>query len=351
MHDARDSDGSAALLQAMLASSLDAVITIDAEGHILMFNHAAEATFGHREADVLGKDVADLIIPPSLRERHRTAMARFLATGERTILNRRVEVTGLHSGGREFTVELTVTSVPMDGPPIFTAYLRDITDRQRAEQELLASRARVVESADRERKRIERNLHDGAQQRLVAILLLLRRMSGDGQLASGVREALDLAIDETAHAIDELRELVRGIHPVALTESGLAAALRGVAHRSPVEVEVDVPEERLPESIEVAFYYVAAESLANIAKHAHARTASLSIAVGDEDVVLRVSDDGVGGAHTDGGSGFAGLADRMEALGGTVEVESPAGAGTTITATAPLTVVARPSEHGRRDPA
>jgi len=336
MSGLRDTDGAAALLEAMLASSLDAVVTIDAEGRILMFNHAAEATFGHREEDALGKDVADLIIPPSLRERHRAAMARLLATGERTILNRRVEVTGLRSDGSEFPVELTVTSVPLDGPPIFTAYLRDITDRRRAEQELLESRARIVEAADRERKRVERNLHDGAQQRLVAILLLLRRMALAEELSPSVREALGVATDETGQAIEELRELVRGIHPVALTEGGLTYALRGLARRSAVEVELDIPESRFPESIEVAFYYVAAESLANVAKYARATSTCVSIETNDQVAVLRVRDDGIGGASADGGSGFAGLADRMGALGGTLEVDSPAGVGTTVTATAPL---------------
>jgi PAS domain S-box-containing protein len=335
MTDVRD-ERSAALLQAMLDSSLDAVVTIDAEGRVLMFNHAAEATFGHRREDALGRDVADLIIPPSLRERHRTAMARLLATGERTILNRRVEVAGLRSDGSEFPVELTVTSVPLDGPPIFTAYLRDITDRRRAEQELLESRARVVEAADRERKRIERNLHDGAQQRLVAILLILRRLAVAEGLAPPVREAVDVATDETGRAIEELRELVRGIHPVALTESGLASALRGLARRSPIEVEVDVPEDRLPEPIEVALYYVAAESLANVAKYAQATSAGLFLSIRDGAAVLRVRDDGVGGADPATGSGFAGLVDRMEALGGSLVVESPTGAGTTVTARAPL---------------
>ena len=328
-----ESERSAALVQAMLDSSLDAVVTIDADGCVLMFNRAAETTFDYREEDVLGKDVADLIIPPSLRERHRAALTRFLTTGERTILNRRVEVTGMRSDGSEFPVELTVTSVPLEGPPVFTAYLRDITDRQRAERELHESRARIVESADRERKRIERNLHDGAQQRLVAILLLLRHMSLDGQIPPAVRESLDVATEETGRAIEELRELVRGIHPVALTESGLASALRGLARRSPVDVEVDVPELRLPEPIEVAFYYVVAESLANVAKYAQATTVSVSLSADAGVTELRVKDDGVGGADPTGGSGFAGLFDRMDALGGTLDVHSPVGVGTTVTAT------------------
>ena len=241
----------------------------------------------------------------------------------------------MRSDGSEFPVELTVTSVPLDGPPVFTAYLRDINDRQRAERELIESKARIVESADRERKRIERNLHDGAQQRLVAILLMLRRMSQD-ELPAAVREPLALATEETGRAIEELRELVRGIHPVALTESGLGTALRGLAQRSPLDVEVDIPERRLPEPIEVAFYYVTAESLANVAKYAQARTVTVSLSTNDGVAELRVSDDGVGGANPDGGSGFAGLVDRMEALGGTLHVHSPAGEGTTVTATVPL---------------
>ncbi len=161
-------------------------------------------------------------------------------------------------------------------------------------------------------------------------------MALDEQLTSAARENLDIATEETGHAIEELRELVRGIHPVALTESGLASALRSLARRSTVDVEVDVPESRLPEPIEVAFYYVAAESLANIAKYAHATSVSLSLATDGEVAMLRVRDDGVGGADAARGSGFAGLADRMEALGGALEVDSPAGVGTTVTATVPL---------------
>ena len=167
----------AALLEAMLASSLDAVVTIDARGRVLMFNRAAERTFGYRADEALGRDIAELIIPATLRERHHRALACHLQTGEQTILNRRVELFGLRADGTEFPVELTVTRVPLDGPPTFTAYLRDITDRRRAEQALRASRARVVASADRERRRIERNLHDGAQQRLLSIGVLLRRLA------------------------------------------------------------------------------------------------------------------------------------------------------------------------------
>lgn len=168
-----------ALLEAMLASSLDAVVTIDAEGRVLTFNRAAEETFGYSAAEALGRDVAELIIPAALRDRHYGALARHLETGERTILERRVELMGMRADSSEFPVELTVTRVPIDGPPTFTAYLRDISERKRAESDLRASRARVVESGDRERRRIERNLHDGAQGRLLAIAFDAQRARED----------------------------------------------------------------------------------------------------------------------------------------------------------------------------
>jgi PAS domain S-box-containing protein len=326
----------AALLEAMLASSLDAVITIDAAGSVLTFNRAAEEMFGYSASAVLGQNVAQLIIPPELRERHYAALDRHLKTGERTILNRRVELTGMRAEGGVFPLELTVTRVALEGPPRFAAYLRDITDRKQAERELRASRARVVESADRERRRIERNLHDGAQQRLVGIGIFLRRMAMEQQLPDGLAELVDAAQEETGRAIAELRELARGIHPAALTETGLAEALRGLALRSPIEVSVTAPGERLPEPVEVALYYTVAEALVNISKHAHATRAEVTVTVSEHGADLTVADDGIGGALLDGGGGLEGLTDRVSAVGGTLTVESVPGAGTSVHAFVPF---------------
>ena len=319
----------------MLASSLDAVVTIDREGSVITFNEAAKQTFGYTAEEAIGRDIAELIIPPSLRERHYAAIERHLATGEATILGRRVELMGMRSDGSEFPIELTVTAVPIAGAPLFTAYLRDITERNQAREELLASRSRIVEAGDRERQRIERNLHDGAQQRLVAISVLLRQFERD-DLPAGLRDLVDVLQAEATRAITELRDLARGIHPAALTEHGLGSALRGLAARLPFEVTIEVPDERLPPAIETAFYYAAAEGLTNAAKYAKATRVSVTARVEGQRATLTVADDGIGGAEGATGSGLLGLRDRIAAVGGSLLVESDSAVGTTLIATAPL---------------
>ena len=204
-------------------------------------------------------------------------------------------------------------------------------------EDLAASRARIVTAGDVERRRLERNLHDGAQQRLVSLSLSLRvaldRLDGDPAAA---RELLAAGADELAVALDELRELARGLHPPLLTEHGLGAALRSLARSVPVRVElVETPCERLEEPIEVAAYYLIAEALTNVAKYARATTARVRVVGAGRIVVVEVDDDGVGGADAARGSGLQGLVDRVEALGGRLELTSPPGAGTTVRAQIP----------------
>jgi signal transduction histidine kinase len=262
-------------------------------------------------------------------------MARHLTTGETTILGRRVELLGMRADGTVFPVELTVTAVPMKGPPLFTAYLRDVTERKQAAEEVLASRARIVEAGDRERQRIERNLHDGAQQRLVAISVLLRRFERT-DLPDGLRDLVDVIQREATDAIRELRDLARGIHPAALNEHGLAAAVRGLAARMPFAVATVLPEQRLPSSIETAFYYAAAEGLTNAAKYAQATNVSVTVLLDGSMATLTVSDDGVGADDLGSGTGLQGLRDRIAAIGGTLRMETAPGAGTSVIATASL---------------
>jgi PAS domain S-box-containing protein len=322
---------------AILESALDSIITIDDRGRVLEFNQAAEETFGYRAEDAVGKEMAALIVPPHLLEDHRRGFARYLETGEARVLGRRLEIVGRRADGSEFPVELTITRIGLPGPPVFTGYLRDITDRKRAERELRSSRVRLVEAQDAERRRLERNLHDGAQQRLVSLALALRlardRVPEANETA---RDLLARADEELGLALGELRELARGIHPAVLTERGLRPALEGVVARTPVPVELTVPGERLPEAIEAAAYYVVCEALANVAKYAAASAATVSVAHADGRVVVEIGDDGVGGADAAKGSGLSGLADRVEALDGRLEVESESAGGTRVRAEIPL---------------
>jgi signal transduction histidine kinase len=197
---------------------------------------------------------------------------------------------------------------------------------------------RIVEAADAARRRIERDLHDGAQQRLVALGLDVRiarkKILADPSTAAG---ELDRIGQGLAEASAELRELARGIHPAVLTERGLAAAIEALGTRAPVPVEVvEVPRSRLAPSLEATAYFTVAEALTNVAKYAEASHATIRIAQVDGELVVEVADDGVGGADASNGSGLSGLADRVGASDGTLTVSSPPGRGTTIRAVVPV---------------
>ena len=492
---------------AILDAAFDCIITMDHRGRVVEANSAAERTFGYPAGGMAGRELADLIVPPELREAHRHGLERFLASGRERIFGRRLELTGMRADGSRIPVELTVTRPRLDGPPLFTGYLRDITDRRRAEDELrglvqeqaalrrvatlvarepapqrvfsavteevgrvlgahtanmiryddgpwatvvgewsaegvpsvevgstipldgetasalvwrtgrparvdsydslsgdlaarlrglgfrcavgapitlagrpwgavlvssvepgpfpagseyrigkfaelvaqalanaeahrqlAASRARIVQAADAERRRLERNLHDGAQQRLVALALTIRlaasRITGD---AAAARALLSEAGAELDQAMADLRELARGLHPAVLSERGLGPALDVLAARAPVPVEVSASVGgRLPEPVEATAYYVVAEALTNVAKYARASAVDVRVEpVGDDYLLIAVADDGVGGADGAAGSGLRGLADRVEALEGSLEVSSPPGAGTTVRACIP----------------
>jgi PAS domain S-box-containing protein len=494
---------------AILDAAFDCVITMDGAGRVVEVNRATEVVFGYRAQDMVGRELAALIVPPELRAAHRRGLRRYLETGEARALDHPLELTGQRADGSRFPVEVAITQPRLDGPPLFTGYIRDVTERRRADAELralvaeqaalrrvatlvareddpqhvfsavteevsrllgansanmvryhedgewatvvggwsapgvpavevgdrvpldgptasvavyrtgrparidsyegltgeladrlrrlgfrcavaapiwlagrlwgavivssvrggafapgdedrisnfaelvaqalanaeaheqlAASRARIVEAGDAERRRLERNLHDGAQQRLVALALTLRlaerRLDSDPAAA---RALLGRAGSELDQALAELRELARGLHPAVLTERGLRPAIDALATRAPVPVEVGVEvEERLPAGVEAAAYYVVAEALTNVAKYARASAVRVDLSRSDGQLVVTVADDGVGGADTSKGSGLRGLGDRVEALGGRLRVDSPPGAGTTLTAWIPCT--------------
>jgi signal transduction histidine kinase len=228
----------------------------------------------------------------------------------------------------------------------FTELIATAIANTEAQAALTASRARIVATADQTRRRIERDLHDGAQQRLVSLALQLREAQaaappGAGELA----QRLDGAVAEVNDVLEGLREIARGIHPAVLTESGLRPALRALARRSAVPVSLDVQVPGRPsEPVEIAAYYAVSEALTNVAKHAHASAAEVEVAAGDGVLRVDVRDDGRGGADFGRGSGLVGLKDRVEALGGWVSLQSPAGAGTTLQIALPLDDPSRPGQ-------
>jgi PAS domain S-box-containing protein len=491
---------------AILDAAFDCVITMDADGRVVEVNRATERTFGYRAEEMVGRDLAELIIPEELREPHRRGLRRYLETGHGRMLDHPLDLPGRRADGSVFPVEVAITRPEIEGPALFTGYLRDVTDRRRADAELrelaveqaalrrvatlvasesdpgavfsavteevgrllgaqsanmvryegsgeatviggwsapgipsvevgpripldgdtvsvrvwrtgrparvddyedlagelagrlralgfrcavaapivlggrtwgavivsavhddafapgdeerissfaelaaqaianaeareqlAASRARIVEAGDAERRRLERNLHDGAQQRLVATALTLRlaerRLDAD---PGAVRALLSQAHGEVEQALEELRELARGIHPAVLTDRGLGAALEALAMRAPVPVDVvGAPGDRLPERVEAAAYFVVSEALANVAKYACANEVRVEVERSDGHLVVTVADDGIGGADAARGSGLRGLADRVEALGGRLDVTSPPGEGTTLRARVP----------------
>jgi PAS domain S-box-containing protein len=487
---------------AILNASFDCIVTMDANGRIVEVNDATETTFGYTAEEMIGQELAELMIPPGIRDEHRRGLSRYMETGVSRIVGHPVDLTAMRADGSVFPVELAVTRPDLPGAPLFCGYLRDVTERKQnerslqrmadeqaalrrvatavaaeieperlfdlvaeevgralgarisnilrfngdgtaltmaawadgadtlpvgtivpldgetiapriwrtgrparydsldgftgeladalrdrgiraavgapvslagtlwgavivsssgtpfppgaeqhvanfadlaaqalanaqARKQLAASRARIVEAGDAERRRLERNLHDGAQQRLIATSLNVRlaaRRANDAEL----RAMLDSAGDELALALEELRELARGLHPAILSDHGLKAAVEALAERAPLPVEVDVTlDDRLPEPVEAAAYYVVAEALTNVAKYAQASVARVRVHRALGQALVEVADNGVGGADERGGSGLRGLVDRVEALGGRLSVASRIGAGTTVRAELP----------------
>jgi PAS domain S-box-containing protein len=322
----------------ILETALDAVVSIDRDARVTYVNSAFERTFGYRAEEVIGRDLAETIVPPSLREAHRRGLARHLETGQVSILNRRIEMPAMRADGTEFPAEVAVTYTGLPGQPTFTGYVRDITDRLRAQQELNASRARLVAASDAARQRVTRDLHDGAQQRLVAALISLQLAEQRWESApQRARELVGQALDDARQGLEDLRALAAGLHPAILTQHGLAAAVRALADRLPIPVQIEVPGQRLPAAIEAGLYFFCSEALTNVVKHAQASRAWIRLEVPGDHWVIEVWDDGIGGARLGPQTiGLIGLSDRIGALGGTLDIISPRSRGTMLRAAVPI---------------
>ena len=307
---------------------------IDRDGRVSEHgvNRAFAQKLGYDDPEAIGHLLTDLVFPP---ETHAAALRviRTAAAGDGTWR----DGEWVTRDGERIPVQWLASPLTgVDDDALLICGIDISAQRQQAE-ELRRSRARIVEAGDAERRRLERNLHDGAQQRLVSISIALRlarqKLGADPSAAERMLAAAD---EELAQALQELRELARGLHPAILTDRGLGPALESLAARAPVPVEVAAtPDERLPPQVEAAAFYVVAEALANAAKYARASNVSVRVNRLDGRAVVEVCDDGVGGADAARGSGLRGLSDRIEALAGTIMVESPAGEGTTIRAEIP----------------
>jgi PAS domain S-box-containing protein len=296
-------------------------------------NLAFAAATGIDDALAVGRRFWDLVVPPEHLKTVRLAFEEAVATG----LEARRETPWRTVDGGEMTVEWWTSSLASYRPGHYLICGTDVTKRRRDEDELRGSRMRVVEAGDAERRRLERNLHDGAQQRLVSMSLTLRLAEASLGEPARTRKMITEAREELSLALQELRELARGIHPAILTERGLSAALTALAKRSkvPVELRLDFTE-RLPAPIEVCIFYAVSEALANVAKYSQASGALVHLGRDQGQVFVLVADDGVGGADPGGGSGLRGLTDRVAAIDGLIEVDSTPGRGTSIRVMLPL---------------
>ncbi len=338
----------AELLSALMASMADAVYAVDDAGVVLFANAAALSILGYAsERELVGR-------PSHATIHHSHPDGRPFPEAECPLLAPRqtgepVRVDQdwfVRRDGTFVPVAYSSAPVTVGGRRGAVVVFSDISERTRAESERLraeaihASRARIVQAALEERRRLGRDLHDGAQQRLINVIFALQAAARETHDAAGdtARRSIAEALEETQQAIRDLRDLGAGLDPSVLAHRGLAAAIASLTARTPVPVTLDVPARRFDPLVESTAYFVVAEALANVAKYAEASEATVRIEATPNRLRVTVTDDGRGGAAPDlaGGSGLAGLTDRVAAVGGTLAIASPAGAGTRLTAELPL---------------
>jgi len=327
-------------LHAITEATPSFLVAVDPEANVVehLSNRAFLATFGWLEQEIVGKNFLGLI---AREDDHAARMA--IANAANGSTQPEHESLWYDREGNERIVSWTARALlDPDGRHLVLVSGSDVTVRRRQEEEIRASRARLVEAEDAARRKLERNLHDGAQQRLVALSVGLRLAESKlGEDPAGAASLVAGAREELGHALEELRELARGIHPALLTARGLGPALESLVSRMAIPVELEHPDERLSPAVEAAAYYVVAEALTNVVKYAGATEAAVRVSRRDGRVVVTVTDDGVGGASPQSGSGLRGLADRVAALDGVLAVESPPGEGTRVRAEIPVSTDTR----------
>jgi PAS domain S-box-containing protein len=336
------------------------LLAIAGPDRFIRMNRACERILGYSEDEMTSQPWINLVEPED-RDRVRSMFGRFAGSTEPARFESRmirkdgswrwVEWDVVWHGGLAYAIGRDVTERRREQDQLHQTRTmleasRDglsvlVKQQEALYAEVAASRARIVATADQTRRQIERDLHDGAQQRLVSLILKLGMARADVPTEEGeLQMRLGDAIEQARGALKELRDLSRGIHPAILTEDGLGRALRALTRRSPISVQLDQRiEERLPDQVEISAYYIVAEALTNAAKHSGASAITVTV---ERDrahgaLCLQIADNGVGGAEFTGGTGLLGIKDRVEALGGQINLHSPRGAGTDLRVTLPLT--------------
>lgn len=299
---------------------------------------AVAATVGDRDLEELGElTLVALVIPVTTGGMAFFLLARSLLAPIDDLLVVTEQFTeGDHTARAIVTTDDEIGSVALGVNSMLDDLEALVEHNQVLLEEVLASRARIVAASDAERRRIERNIHDGVQQRMTSIVLRLGIIEARADEPAFVREKIAEAMAELRGTHEELRELARGLHPAILTTDGLLPALEQLAERSAIPVSVSGPPTRFGTSTESTAYFVASEALANVTKYSQATHVTVRVEPSDGGMVLEVADDGIGGAHLGPGSGLTGLADRVEAIGGRFTLDSPANEGTTIRVALPV---------------
>jgi PAS domain S-box-containing protein len=335
---------------AIMRVALDGIITIDHTGRIVELNSAAEKIFTHHRSKLVGEDVMQ-IIPPSLRPWFQDGLAKCFTGEKGPAAGSRIEMTALRADGSRFFAELTITRIRLKGQPTFTLYIRDITQRKRAEEELRSLHRRVIEVQEAERLRIAFELHDGINQLIASVKMRLNKVQENlPDLKPAAREILSRCDHLLIKALEENRRIAHNLRPSDLDHLGLTAACRNFCNefqsRTSLAVQCKVAtfSRRLPAAVELNLFRIVQEAINNIEKHAHAKTVKLQLSLRDDAIHLKIQDDGRGfdlkkpnvNRKKGHGLGLTSIRERALSLGGTCKVKSAPKKGTTISVSVPL---------------
>jgi PAS domain S-box-containing protein len=337
--------------RAIMQAALDGIITIDSEGKMIELNPAAEKIFSHTRAKLIGENVMG-IIPSSFQAWFQSGLENCFAGEKGPTLGSRIEMPALRADGSKFPAEFTITRIKLAGRPMFTLYIRDITQHKRAETELRALPQRIIKAQEAERSRIARELHDGINQMIASVKMRLHKVeSGLPDLKPAAREILGRCDRLLVKVLEENRRIAHNLRPTDLDNLGLSAACNSfcneVQSRANLQVRcnVNLPADRLPAVTELHLFRIVQEAINNIEKHSRAKSVKLQLKIEDDAVILKIQDDGRGfdskqsktGRATGHGLGLSNMRERAKSLDGTCEIQSSADKGTTILVRVPLT--------------